>query len=101
MNEVDKHYPAETCPFCTIAAAYPYGSGSGGAALWESKKDELSRSVPAEEEVEEGRTEPSSFVVLRGKGVVAFLDIAPMVRGMLFCCSDSVSRWKFGCFGCL
>jgi hypothetical protein len=77
MNE---QYPVEPCPFCNIAAAYAYP----GDALWVSKKDELSRSVPGEEEVSEDLTTPSSFMVLRSKGVVAFLDIAPMVRGMFF-----------------
>jgi hypothetical protein len=74
MNE---HYPVEPCPFCNIAAAYAYP----GDALWASKKDELSKSVPGEKEVKEDSTTPSSFVVLRSKGVLAFLDIAPMVGG--------------------
>jgi diadenosine tetraphosphate (Ap4A) HIT family hydrolase len=35
-----------------------------------------------DEEVVVERTEPSSFVVLRTRDVVAFLDILPMTGGM-------------------
>jgi hypothetical protein len=40
--------------------------------------------VPGEDEVQEGKTEPSSFVVLRSRDVVAFLDILPMTGGMFW-----------------
>ena len=94
MNEIDAHYPPEACPFCTIAAAYPAcppklslprlwtkhqekeGEGPGGL-----EGLDLDNCIP-EGKVEVGRTEPGSFVVLAGKGVVAFLDILPMVGGM-------------------
>ncbi|KAH7414392.1 HIT-like domain-containing protein [Phaeosphaeria sp. MPI-PUGE-AT-0046c] len=82
MNEIDLHYPADACPFCNIAAAFPYPE----SPLWEDRRTggELGKCVPNEEEggdVE--RTDPSSFVVLRSKDVVAFLDILPMVGGHL------------------
>lgn len=71
-------YPADPCPFCNIAAAYPFPE----SPLWEGKKAELGRCVPREEELDVERTTPSSFVVLRSRDVVAFLDILPMVGGM-------------------
>jgi hypothetical protein len=37
--------------------------------------------VPEEKEVDVDKTAPSSFVVLRSRDVVAFLDILPMVGG--------------------
>ncbi|KAF2030140.1 HIT-like protein [Setomelanomma holmii] len=79
MNETDLHYPPDTCPFCNIAAAYPFP----GSTLWEGEKEELARGVPQDEEAGIERTEPSSFVVLRTRDVVAFLDILPMTGGHL------------------
>lgn len=81
MNEADLHYPADACPFCNIASAYPFPSEKPG--LWESKKEELKRCVPDEDEADVEKTDPGSFVVLRSKDVVAFLDILPMVGGEL------------------
>ncbi|KAF1915231.1 HIT-like domain-containing protein [Ampelomyces quisqualis] len=82
MNETDLHYPPDTCPFCSIAAAFPFPES---ARLWGSgDKELLARSVPGEEEADKvERTEPSSFVVLRSRHVLAFLDILPMVGGHL------------------
>jgi hypothetical protein len=81
MQESDLHYPEETCPFCGIAAAFPFSAEREG--LWSSKKEDLMRSVPGEAEAEMGveKTSPGSFVVLRSKDVVAFLDILPMTGG--------------------
>lgn len=101
MQDADRYYPAEACPFCAIAEAYPEpepalggkGSGSGKGGLWTSKKEKvegegdregrLGDAVPREEECGEEKTSPRSFVVLRSKGVVAFLDILPMTGGEL------------------
>jgi hypothetical protein len=84
MNAADAHYPAEKCPFCTIGSAYPFPAESS-QVLWERKSedggDSLGKCVPAEEEIDVERTEPGSFVVLRSRDVVAFLDILPMVGG--------------------
>jgi hypothetical protein len=77
MNEVDLHYPPDTCPFCNIAAAYPCPEGP----LWSSKSKELADAVPSEEEADVEKTDPGSFVVLRSRDVVAFLDILPMTAG--------------------
>lgn len=77
MNETDLCYPAEACPFCNIASAYPFPD----APLWEGKSEELGRCVPADEEADVDKTSPGSFVVLRSRDVVAFLDILPMVGG--------------------
>jgi hypothetical protein len=41
----------------------------------------LGKCVPEEDEVDVERTDPGSFVVLRSRDVVAFLDILPMVGG--------------------
>lgn len=85
MQETDLHYPPETCPFCTIASAYPVpSSNSNNGGLWSKKlteEEELRNAVPTEEECGVEKTSPSSFVVLRTRDVVAFLDILPMVGG--------------------
>ncbi|KAF2832990.1 HIT-like protein [Ophiobolus disseminans] len=78
MNPSDP-YPPDPCPFCNIAAAYPFPE----ALLWEGREKELERCVPAEGDVDAEMTAPSSFVVLRSRDVVAFLDILPMVGGHL------------------
>jgi hypothetical protein len=81
MNETDLHYPPDTCPFCTIASAYPFPTTS----LWETSDEavNLGKCVPEEDEADVEKTAPSSFVVLRSRDVVAFLDILPMVGGEL------------------
>jgi hypothetical protein len=88
MNATDAHYPAEKCPFCTIGSAYPFPE----EALWSSEDGELSKCVPEEGEVDVERTEPGSFVVLRSRDVVAFLDILPMVGGEFLMCFDLKKR---------
>jgi hypothetical protein len=75
MKETDLHHPPESCPFCSIASAYP----AVEAPLW-SSGTELERCVP-EGGVDADRTNPASFVVLASRDVVAFLDILPMVGG--------------------
>lgn len=88
MQETDLHYPPESCPFCTIASAYPVPNPTSpnnvANGLWSKQKtaeEELRDAVPSEEECGVDRTSPSSFVVLRSRDVVAFLDILPMVGG--------------------
>jgi hypothetical protein len=80
MKETDLHYPPESCPFCTIASAYP----AVKTPLWSSGK-ELGGCVPGLE-VEAEKTSPASFVVLATPDVLAFLDILPMVGGEFFSC---------------
>jgi hypothetical protein len=84
MQESDLHYPEETCPFCSIAAAFPFPQQQ--SRLWSSKKEDFMMSVPTEEEAEMGleKTRPGAFVVLRSRDVVAFLDILPMTGGEFF-----------------
>ena len=79
MRETDLHYPPESCPFCTIASAYP----AVQAPLWTSDKRKgvgVEECVPVGD-VEAEKTSPASFVVLASRDVVAFLDILPMVGG--------------------
>jgi hypothetical protein len=83
-------YPTDPCPFCAIGTAFPFRPQQEGL-LWRSsrKSEELSKCVPDEDEAGDfERCRPSAFVVLRSQGVVAFLDILPMVGGMcfFFCC---------------
>jgi hypothetical protein len=78
MQETDLHYPPDACPFCGIAAAYPVKD----SGLW-NKKEELQDAVPNEEECNVEKTSPSSFLVMRTRDVVAFLDILPMTGGKL------------------
>lgn len=88
MQETDVYYPTEPCPFCTIAAAFPFPVSScpNSPALWTSSKDQesLADCVPKEDESDPDKTHPSSFVVLRSRDVVAFLDILPMTGGEFF-----------------
>ncbi|KAF2120643.1 HIT-like domain-containing protein [Lophiotrema nucula] len=79
VNELDLHYPPDTCPFCNIAAAFPVPS----RRLWTSPFVDVADAVPIERESDPEKTSPSSFVVLAAKDVVAFLDILPMTKGHL------------------
>jgi len=86
MQETDLHYPPETCPFCNIAAAFPFPSpAESSPQLWtsssKSKSAELASCIPDDAESAPEKTSPSSFVVLRSRDVVAFLDILPMTGG--------------------
>lgn len=78
----DPYPPSEPCPFCAIAAAYPFPEPT----LWskDDEEEDLANAVPTEEECDEDKTSPGSFVVLRSRNVVAFLDIAPMTEGRFF-----------------
>lgn len=76
MQETDLHYPPDACPFCGIAAAYPVKD----SGLW-NKKQELQDAVPSDQECDVEKTSPSSFLVMRTRDVVAFLDILPMTGG--------------------
>ena len=95
MNEVDAHYPADSCPFCSIAGAFP--SPEEHQPQQQREQQQLSAAVPDELECEPERTSPSSFVVLRSPHVLAFLDILPMTAGMSFSPCFSCfcwGRWK-------
>lgn len=85
MQETDLHYPPETCPFCNIAAAFPFPDPTESSPqLWTSSSSqsvELASCIPGDEESLPEKTSPSSFVVLRSRDVVAFLDILPMTGG--------------------
>ncbi|KAF7453817.1 Hit Diadenosine tetraphosphate hydrolase [Pyrenophora tritici-repentis] len=87
MQETDLHYPPETCPFCNIAAAFPFPSPTQRSTphLWAgssiTRNAELASCIPDDEESAPDKTSPSSFVVLRSRDVVAFLDILPMTGG--------------------
>ncbi|UPX11139.1 uncharacterized protein EKO05_0001762 [Ascochyta rabiei] len=92
MQETDLRYPADACPFCAIVGAYPdthVDSNDGNReshGLWKKRRSEaevLRDAVPEEEECGVEKTSPSSFVVVRARDVVAFLDILPMTRGHL------------------
>lgn len=90
MHESDLHYPAQSCPFCTIAAAYPAREPLLWSKEGEAGGEDLLAAVP-EGEVRCGETSPASFVVLAARGVMAFLDILPMVGGeflLLFLFAD-------------
>ncbi|OSS45663.1 hypothetical protein B5807_09497 [Epicoccum nigrum] len=80
MQETDLHYPPDACPFCGIASAYPFPSSQG---LWSKKEEALGDAVPEEDECGVERTSPSSFLVMRSRDVIAFLDILPMTGGHL------------------
>lgn len=80
MQETDLHYPPDACPFCGIAAAYPIPNHNQNG-LWSKKDEGLGDAVPAEDECGVEKTSPSSFLVLRTRDVVAFLDILPMTGG--------------------
>ncbi|KAF1365066.1 HIT-like protein [Lizonia empirigonia] len=91
MQAADAHYPAEACPFCAIAAAYPHPGAPGEPQLWrrESAAESLAYAVPGEEECGGGKTSPESFVVVRSRDVVAFLDVMPMTGGHLLVATRS------------
>ncbi|KAH7114402.1 HIT-like domain-containing protein [Dendryphion nanum] len=80
MNELDLHYPPESCPFCNIGSAFPAPATKPEAQV---QSRDLSSCVPSETDAEPEKTTPSSFVVLASEDVVAFLDILPMTRGHL------------------
>lgn len=73
MNELDLHYPPDSCPFCNIATAFP------APTLYPS----LASCIPEDKASDPERTSPSSFIVLASEDVIAFLDILPMTRGHL------------------
>jgi|SRR5690242_10509372 hypothetical protein len=90
MQETDLHYPPDACPFCGIASAYPFPSSQG---LWSKKEEALGDAVPEEDECGVERTSPSSFLVMRSRDVIAFLDILPMTGGE-FHSSSSFGDWE-------
>ncbi|KAF2145462.1 uncharacterized protein K452DRAFT_200245, partial [Aplosporella prunicola CBS 121167] len=88
------------CPFCSIAAAYPYATsdpeaeGDADADADDEDADAgpdadlgsvapLQRCVPVGAAADPQLVDPSAFVVLAAQRVLAFLDILPMTRGHL------------------
>jgi diadenosine tetraphosphate (Ap4A) HIT family hydrolase len=83
MSDTQDPYP-QTCPFCTIASAYPFPPPSATLkAPTRSGDDEefLLTAVPDAPDVT--KVQPSCFLVLSAPEVMAFLDILPMTRGHL------------------
>jgi len=83
MSDTQDPYP-QTCPFCTIASAYPFPPASATPkAPTRSGDDEefLLTAVPDAPDVT--KVQPSCFLVLSAPEVMAFLDILPMTRGHL------------------
>jgi hypothetical protein len=84
---------SDPCPFCAITLANPLPPLALAPALWtpsSQRRDQLAAAaVPSELEAKEktDATDPASYVVLRSRDVVAFLDILPMTRGHLLVCS--------------
>jgi hypothetical protein len=76
----ESHDATESCPFCTIASAYPSSTTSAASSAAQSVK-ELQSAVPNDAEFT--KVSPSCFLVLSAPRVMAFLDILPMTRGHL------------------
>lgn len=82
---LDDQYP-QSCPFCTIADAYPASPSPPSAAGNSSPLD----AVPSAPDVT--AVQPGCFLVLSAPEVLAFLDILPMTRGHLLVTSRSHRR---------
>ncbi|KAE9973744.1 hypothetical protein BLS_003439 [Venturia inaequalis] len=81
MPNADYNTPStESCPFCTIANAYPTATTTSAPSTTQTVH-QLRAAVPQEPEVT--RVSPSCFLVLSAPSVMAFLDILPMTRGHL------------------
>ncbi|KAF2018835.1 HIT-like protein [Aaosphaeria arxii CBS 175.79] len=89
MNELDLHYPPDTCPFCNIAVAFetlspsPSPTSPSPSSSPPAVEEDLPSCIPSDDASDPAKTTPSSFVVLASRNVVAFLDILPMTRGHL------------------
>jgi hypothetical protein len=79
-NMEDHGEYAESCPFCTIANAYPTATTTSSPSATQSI-EQLKSAVPENPEVT--TVSPSCFLVLSAPSVMAFLDILPMTRGHL------------------
>ncbi|KAK4989000.1 hypothetical protein LTR50_003596 [Elasticomyces elasticus] len=66
MTDLDAHYPT-TCPFCTIATAYPPTTAASP--------------VPSAADADPEKVSPAAFVLLSTPLVLAFLDILPITPG--------------------
>ncbi|TID21646.1 Hit family protein 1 [Venturia nashicola] len=81
MPNADYNIPsAESCPFCTIANAYPSAATTSAPSTTQTVK-QLQSAVPMRSEIT--KVSPSCFLVLSAPSVMAFLDILPMTRGHL------------------
>ncbi|KAK8167070.1 HIT-like domain-containing protein [Phyllosticta citrichinensis] len=92
-KELAQLYP-QTCPFCSIAAAYPHRSASANSTnsiSSSSSRDSsitttpfLLSSIPlTPSHIDPAKVSPAAYVVLAAPRVLAFLDIMPMTRGHL------------------
>lgn len=83
MPNADYNLPSsstDSCPFCTIANAYPPATTTSTPSVTQTVS-QLKSAVPDQPEVT--RVAPSCFLVLSAPSVMAFLDILPMTRGHL------------------
>ncbi|KAK7532626.1 HIT-like domain-containing protein [Phyllosticta citricarpa] len=111
-KELAQLYP-QSCPFCSIAAAYPHQESSTTPThqhqnqnqnqqqpllqqQWLSQQQRQSpessnansnltllSSIPSPSSIDPSRVSPAAYVVLSAPRVLAFLDIMPMTRGHL------------------
>lgn len=106
-KELALRYP-QSCPFCSIAAAYRYAASAASpspAAKQPQRQDESARSragqnitaaaaaassssllasIPSSPSaIDPAKVSPAAYVVLSAPRVLAFLDIMPMTRGHL------------------
>ncbi|KAF2418741.1 HIT-like protein [Tothia fuscella] len=73
MANIDELYP-QSCPFCSIATAYPAAAAS---------TTDLTSAIPKDGDGDAEKVQPACFLVLSAPDVMAFLDILPMTRGHL------------------
>lgn len=83
-KEITERYP-ESCPFCSIAAAYPGITTATTAASPSStgEDEDLVACIPTASAADPARVDPATYLVLSAPRVLAFLDILPMTRGHL------------------
>lgn len=82
-KEIAERYP-QSCPFCTISAAYPHTASPGpDQTSTASRSTDLVSCIPTPSSADPARVDPAAFVVLAAPRVLAFLDILPMTRGHL------------------
>lgn len=83
-REIAERYP-QSCPFCSISAAYPPHATTNTTTTQEKTAgtDALVDCIPTLHSADPARVDPAAFVVLAAPRVLAFLDILPMTRGHL------------------
>ncbi|KAK7549730.1 HIT-like domain-containing protein [Phyllosticta paracitricarpa] len=87
-KELAQLYP-QSCPFCSIAAAYPHQESSTTPTHQHQNQNQnqqqplLQQHIPSPSSIDPSRVSPAAYVVLSAPRVLAFLDIMPMTRGHL------------------